>query len=40
MSKLDHQEFLNSLRERLNVDEQTISNLENRINGNFCVLIL
>jgi len=33
MSKIDHQEFLNTLRDRLNVDEQTISNLENRING-------
>jgi len=33
MSKIDHQEFLNTLRDRLNVDEQTLSNLENRING-------
>lgn len=29
----EHQEFLNSLKERLNVDEQTIANLEMRMNG-------
>ena len=30
-----HQEFLNSLRERLNVDDMTIANLEKRITGKF-----
>lgn len=29
----DHRDFLNSLRERLNVDDQTIANLEKRITG-------
>lgn len=27
----DHREFLNSLRERLNVDDKTLANLEKRI---------
>ena len=31
----DHREFLNSLRERLNVDDKTIANLEKRITGKF-----
>lgn len=30
-----HREFLNSLRERLNVDDKTIANLEMRITGKF-----
>lgn len=29
----DHRNFLNSLRERLNVDEKTIANLERRMTG-------
>ena len=29
----DHRDFLNSLRERLNVDDKTILNLEKRITG-------
>ena len=29
----DHRNFLNSLRERLNVDDKTILNLEKRITG-------
>ena len=29
----NHRDFLNSLRERLNVDDQTIANLEKRITG-------
>ena len=29
----DHRDFLNSLRERLNVDDKTIANLEKRITG-------
>lgn len=28
-----HQDFLNSLKERLNVDDKTILNLEKRITG-------
>ena len=28
-----HQEFLNSLKQRLNVDDKTIMNLEKRITG-------
>ena len=28
-----HRDFLNSLRERLNVDDKTIINLEKRITG-------
>ena len=28
-----HRDFLNSLRERLNVDDKTIANLEKRITG-------
>ena len=34
----EHQEFLNSLKERHNVDDQTIANLEMRINGNSTLL--
>ena len=30
-----HQEFLNSLRQRLNVDEATIVHLERRLTGKF-----
>lgn len=30
-----HRDFLNSLRERLNVDDKTIANLEMRITGKF-----
>ena len=40
MSAKDHQnhrDFLNSLRQRLNVDDQTIANLEKRITGKFSV---
>ena len=29
----NHRDFLNSLRERLNIDDQTITNLEKRITG-------
>lgn len=29
----DHRDFLNSLRERLNVDDKTLANLEKRITG-------
>jgi len=29
----EHRDILNSLRERLNVDEKTLSNLEMRITG-------
>ena len=29
----DHREFLNSLRERLNVPDETLANLEKRITG-------
>lgn len=29
----EHRDFLNSLRTRLNVDEQTLTNLEMRITG-------
>ena len=31
--KEEHRDFLNSLRERLNVDEKTLTNLEMRITG-------
>jgi DNA-binding XRE family transcriptional regulator len=30
-----HRDFLNSLRERLNVDDKTIANLEKRITGKY-----
>ena len=31
--QIEHQEFLNSLRERLNVDDSKLANLEHRISG-------
>lgn len=33
-----HRDFLNSLRERLNVDDKTIANLEKRITGKWTSL--